>query len=524
MTLRGRLVLALSLSLAALFAAVGGGLYAFFSAREEAAVDDGLRRTAAEVLRSVRIEEPLFFPWQEVVLPDVDVFTFPNTLLEILSPDGRVVARSSALQGVRLPLPAPVFEAALAGRTVTATAAVRGHRVRLLAAPLVARGQAVGVLVVASTLDPLERTLANLRLVLGGSLVFLVALAALVTSAVTRRELRPLEALVATVADIESGRDLSRRVPKGGAPAELGRLIDQLNAMLGRLEAAYEALAAALKAQQRFVADASHELRTPLTAMRGNLELLERMLAAGTPVSDVRDVVRDLRDDVERMIALAERLLALARADADRREAMEPFAVGPWLAALIERLRRRYGAGKPAVAVEFDCPAAGVAPGAEAEASARTADGLFLPESEGAAGRLRGRPDALASAVELLLENALKYTDRGRVRIVCRAADGRLVFRVEDTGIGISPDDVPHVFERFYRGKNALDRPGTGLGLAIVRAVARAHGGDVTIESAPGQGTAVTLMLPLDEAGPPPEAPSETAPKGPPGRHGRDPT
>ncbi|MBE3595647.1 MAG: HAMP domain-containing histidine kinase [Hydrogenibacillus sp.] len=486
MSLRLRLVLFLSLALTLMLTAVGGGLYLQFETREKTAMDEGLKRTALEVLRSVRVSEPLFFPYQEVILPDVDVFTFPNTMIEIRRLDGRVVARSSSLEGFRLPIDAALIGAVQNGRSVYTTVIVDRHPLRLYAAPINVDGRPIGLITVAGSLAPLERTLFNLRLALASAMLFLVVAVAGVTYVVVGRELQPLGVLIKTVADIQSGDDLSRRVSSRGKTAEVQELVAQINAMLERLDAAYRRLAETLKAQKRFIADASHELRTPLTAMRGNLEFLRHMLSLpDVPSNDVQEVLADLADDVERMVSLTEQLLALARADASRGEEQVTFDVGAWYEALVARLVRRYAGRRSEVALV-------------AQERLKCKEGHTPLVG-------RGRPEALASAVELLVENALKYTDRGNVTVRGCVDGEALVVKVQDTGIGIPADDLAHVAERFYRASNALSRPGTGLGLSIVRAVAEAHGGALDVDSREGEGTTVTLRLPIVWTGGAPE-------------------
>ena len=218
--------------------------------------------------------------------------------------------------------------------------------------------------------------------------------------------------------------------------------------MLGELEHS-------LAAQRQLVADASHELRTPLTSLRTNLEVLAR---GGLAPGDHERLRADLIAQLEELTLLVSDLVDLAR-DEEPCEELEPVALDELVAAAVERARRH---------------APGVAFAARLEPT--------LVEG------VRGRLDR---AVANLLDNAAKHGD-GRVEVELR--DG--VLTVRDHGPGIAADDLPYVFDRFYRSTAARGRPGSGLGLAIVRQAAEAHGGSVRAGRAPGGGAELTLALP----------------------------
>ena len=242
-------------------------------------------------------------------------------------------------------------------------------------------------------------------------------------------------------------RDLSRRIEREGDD-ELSRLAGAFNTML-------EALDDSQRAQRRLVADASHELRTPLTSLRTNLEVLAR---GGLAPGDHERLRADLIAQLEELTLLVSDLVDLAREEEPVAE-REVLALDELVAAAVERARRH-------------------APGVEFSAALEP----VLVEG------VRSRLDR---AVANLLDNAAKHGD-GHVEVVLR--DG--VLTVRDHGPGIAAEDLPFVFDRFYRSAAARGRPGSGLGLAIVRQAAEAHGGAVRAGAAPGGGAELTLTLP----------------------------
>jgi signal transduction histidine kinase len=226
----------------------------------------------------------------------------------------------------------------------------------------------------------------------------------------------------------------------------------------------------AFRRQQEFVADASHELRTPLTVLRSATDLLDRH--RGEPLANNGELFDDVRAEIARLQRLTGDLLTLARSDRDQLE----LAVAPLdLAALAGEVVRR---------TEPMAREGGVA------LSIRAGEPSPIVEAD---------PDRLQQVLLILLDNAIKHTPSGgRVAVAVRADDGHAAVEVADTGEGIAPEHLPRVFERFYRADAARSREagGTGLGLAIAKSLVDAHGGSLTLASAPGQGTRATVRLP----------------------------
>jgi len=284
-----------------------------------------------------------------------------------------------------------------------------------------------------------------------------IALAALLGRLVSGAAVQPLKRLTATTEHVAVTQDLSRRIEPTGAD-ELGRLAGSFNAMLDALERSMSALDASVHAQRQLVADASHELRTPVTSMRTNIEILQQQGQDMDP-EDTRRLLGDVVEQIEELTLLMNDLIELARGEEPRADA-EDLRLDLLVSEVAERARRH----APATPLHV-----------ELEPSLIT-----------------GVPARLERAVGNLIDNAVKYSPPG-APVEVRLRQGAL--SVRDHGPGIAAQDLPHIFDRFYRGAEARGRPGSGLGLAIVRQVAAQHGGSVTAEPAPGGGTLMCLRL-----------------------------
>jgi heavy metal sensor kinase len=288
--------------------------------------------------------------------------------------------------------------------------------------------------------------------------------AILVGGWIAARALEPVDRMITEVREITDGRTLHRRLAVPMTRDELGRLAETLNQMMTRLERSFAAL-------RRFTADASHELKTPLTVVRAGVE---RAITRPDITPETLAPLEETLQQVNRMTELLDSLLTLARADEGRAELhREPVD----LRQIIEE------AGET---------------------------GELLAEHAGVGMEIRLPADPILVSVDRsrvrqlalnLIENAVKYTPRGgQVSVELGTNDGRAVFTVADTGIGIAPGDLPHVFDRFWRADSARtrtsERAGSGLGLAICKWIAEAHGGTIEVQSRPGRGTTFTVGLP----------------------------
>jgi two-component system OmpR family sensor kinase len=289
-----------------------------------------------------------------------------------------------------------------------------------------------------------------------------------------RASLAPLSRIEATAAAIASG-DLSRRIDHPSSGTEVGRLADALDAMLGRIEAAYlaraEGEARALRSEERmrqFVADASHELRTPLTSVRGLAEFGLQQGSAASPDELLR-LMTLIQHEASRMGLLVEDLLMLARLDQDRRLDRRHVDLAS-IAAQAVQAARIVHPDRP-IALAADDPVI-----------------VYVDE------------ERLRQVIDNLIANAVQHTPPRSpvtVSVTSSSATGEIV--VADNGPGMTAEQAARAFERFYRTDDARTRArgGTGLGLSIAASLAAAHGGDITVDTQPGQGAAFRVRLPL---------------------------
>jgi signal transduction histidine kinase len=280
-----------------------------------------------------------------------------------------------------------------------------------------------------------------------------------------RSALAPVNAIRRTAHHI-SERDLTQRLPIARSHDELGELATTFNDLLARLDVAFQQQEALLAQQRRFVADASHELRTPLTSIQGYARML-RQWALDDP-EKARESVAAIERESARMGELVEGLLRLARGDE----------------------------GAPLVLEKGDLRDVAISAVGAARVVANDRAGIvYQPPAEPV--RATFDPDAVRRVLDILLENALKHTPEGGwITIETRANIGVVILSVRDTGQGIAPEHLPHLFERFYRVDPARTAGGAGLGLAIARQIVEQHDGLLTVDSQIGGGTTFTLTLP----------------------------
>jgi len=373
---------------------------------------------------------------------DILFTSSPNVTLPI---DGRTVALAAGH-----------------GSSFYRDARVAGIQLRILTEQI-ATGHAIQV---AQPLTETDRLLSRLRLILALLDVGGIALAALLGRLVAGAAMQPLKRLMQAAEHVALTRDLSRRIESTGED-EIGRLASSFNAMLDALERSMGALDASVDAQRQLVADASHELRTPVTSLRTNVELLQQQgeaIDAPTRATLLAEAV----EQIEELTNLINDLIDLARGEEPVTD-VEDVRLDQLVSEVVERKQRSI-------------------------AGASTPVELALAPTI-----LVGVPARLERAVGNLVDNAIKHSPPGApVEVSLRG--GELVVR--DRGPGISDADLPHVFDRFYRGAEARGRPGSGLGLAIVRQVAAQQGGSIVAERAPGGGTLMRLRLPGAEPAP----------------------
>jgi two-component system sensor histidine kinase MprB len=437
MSFRARLALVAAAAVA--LAVLTASFVIYFVVRDQlrATVDDSLKTTAAQ-LQTSPVHDFQHFSTPASELGGATVYP------QIVDAHGRVFLPPGA--SISLPVNNNVTAVARGEhRAFFSNIHVEGTHLRVLTFPY----GVGGAVQIARSLTEVDRSLGRIMnlliLIAGGG----IAIAAALGLAVSRAALAPVRRLTAATENVTETGDLSDRIEVGGRD-ELSRLAGSFNTMLGALQESS-------RVQRQLVADASHELRTPLTSLRTNIEVLasERALPAGERERLLTDVVEQLTE----MTTLISGLIDLARGE---QQAAEPEEVRLDLVAseAVERARRN----RPAVTFTTN-----------------------LQEST-----VQGVPSTIERAVANLLDNAAKWSPPGTdVEVAVR--DGEVTVR--DHGPGIDAEDLPYVFDRFYRSRSARGRPGSGLGLAIVRQVAVAHGGEVVAEPADGGGTRMRLRL-----------------------------
>ncbi len=477
-------------------------------------------RAATIEVSSELTAAPPYWP-QSLSLNTLNTYRDPGVVVEVIDNKGQIQYDSDKDSRTSIPSTPDVAQAIHAGQSYEYTDQFSNELVRIAAVPLRApsasssgyvtgagdrtekaertgrateplglsanSGPVIGTLLVAKSLHDVNATLALLRtlLLLVGAGILLGAL--LGGWAIAARALHPLtemaqtaRAIAATTVQGTRIGNLSSRVKRPRGNDEMAQMVDALNEMLANLEKA-------IQGQRRFVADASHELRAPLTTIQGNLAFL-RQHAAELPAEERQTMLDDAHGETLRLAQLVEELLLLARADAQvdksfvtstrtKAEKKEPLIELDRVALqLVRQLRGRLSAEETAPRLEI---------------------GSIEPV------RVRGDEESLRRVILILLDNALKYTlpstepGKGSVNVSVERTETEAVLQVSDTGIGIAPDELPHIFERFYRADRARSRQGTGLGLSIAQTLVEQLGGRITAESTSREGSTFRVWLPL---------------------------
>jgi heavy metal sensor kinase len=377
-----------------------------------------------------------------------------SDLLQVSDPAGNWIYRSRTMKQFG---PAVPGEA----RASITTQQPNGVPLRVLALPVQAGGETY-LAQLAYPLDDFYEALDRFRRLLFLSSPLLLLLASAGGYWLSRRALTPVDQISREARSI-SAQNLSSRLVVPHTRDELQRLSETLNGMLERLEQAFRRIT-------QFTADASHELRTPVALMRTRAELALRR-----PRSDeeYRETLQQILEDLQRTSFLIENLMLLARADSGA-EALQRTRIN-----MVESL-------------DEAC--------LEGRTLAETKQISFLAELPQSPLWIEGESNSLRRLFLILLDNAVKFTPpQGRITVSLASSDGCAVAEVRDTGIGIAPDDLPHIFERFFRADRARSREtgGAGLGLSIGQWITQAHGGTISASSKPGEGSVFRVRIPL---------------------------
>jgi len=465
-----------------------------------------LDTTLSSRAASVRLGKDLFIanpPSLPLLLPSVDSVGTQGVSIEILDDRLTLLATTSGSStggpqtsvGDNSTSPTPwdakaahtALEHADSQSGIYSTVTYQGQHVRVYTLLNNDLGQS-HVIQAARSEQDIEQSLTDLRLLLirGGALVVVLALVG--GWFISWGVLSAVHRMTRTAQNISTSGDFHQRVPERSwfGRDELTTLAAAFNQMLANLEALYQQ-------QQRFVADASHELRAPITSIRCNLDLLAK--APDLPAEEAQAALADAQAEANRMGRLVGDLLTLARSDSARQsqQSQDVTIANGYkkngeekqlvdLDSLLLEVFRQYHPALENGNIELR----------------QQGPGLLLQHITPA--RVHGDADQLKQVLVALLDNALKYTPyEGSISLSLTTDEHYAIVKVIDTGIGISPDDLPHIFERFYRADRARsrNRGGSGLGLAIVQSIVLEYQGTIEAESAPGKGSTFTMRLPL---------------------------
>jgi heavy metal sensor kinase len=462
-SIRGRLALWYGTILGVVFLFVGLLLFIYLSKNLHSDFDLSLRSTAEALARaSLDRSPPLPELDIEALLQQFDNPDITSNFFQLFDPRGRFGARSRNLSKRPYPLTESALNNALQGKYTYETFfdPDRG-KIRWVTYPVIQNGRLVNILQVGGSLRNLEGVLQKLRLIL----LFLFPATLLLAVAggwlLTHRALQPVDAMAQVARQITAG-DLSRRIPVHAGQDELSRLAETFNAMIAQLEESIQRL-------RQFSADASHELRTPLTILKGETELALRQ---GRTMEEYQETLASSLEEIDRISRIVEELFLLSKADlGEARLERKSVALAPLFKETLAQMELL--AKEKALSLHFDC---------REEAT------------------ITGDPDRLRELLLNLVENAIRYTPReGRIFVTLSREGGHARVTVADSGIGIPKEDLPKIFDRFYRSDSAREvhPKGSGLGLSICRWITHAHGGTIQVDSTPGLGTLFTLRFPL---------------------------
>jgi len=471
MTFRTRLILSYTVVLAVLLTAAGVVLMYSMSHLAERRLDGTLWVLGTSEAEGIvaRLRDRNLRKPDDLAVFDVD---YPKSsgyeefqtqkYVTVINAEGRVMDFSINLPNGPMPINQKLVDLALEGKVNYETAEIPGiGMLRVIYVPVLPRWTDRFVVMVGIPTDSVGNEVGTLVKQVAASGLFILVLAAAGGWLLARRALRPIVDMAASLQEI-SDRTLHKRLPDPGAQDEISHLVRVINQLLARLDDAFDT-------QRRFTADASHELCTPLTVLKGNTQVA---LLARRKHHEYEAMLRSNLEEIERLTRLVTDLLTLAHCDAGEQHSSKESVV---IDDLVENActRLRGAAERSEVKLKWNLSAPIV---------------------------VDGEPNALQHIVLNLVSDAIRYTPAGgRIDVATgRSPDGMAFVEVTDTGIGISPEALPRIFDRFYRGENARAHSpdGSGLGLAICRALAKAHNADMEVWSEYGKGTRFTLYIP----------------------------
>ena len=385
-----------------------------------------------------------------------------NKFYRIYDGSGNVGSRSKNISASQFPLSQNAYAEALEGRNSYETFKVGAQQpIRVITMPILLEGKLINLVQVGTSLEAVQETLRNLKIILFTAVPSVLILAALFARFMARRALKPISRIIDTAREIGQGQELSKRIPVLKIKDELGQLALTFNEMMNRLENSFAQM-------RQFSSDASHELRTPLTVLKGQNELV---LSKQRKLEEYQEVISSNLEEINYMSKVLEDLFALSKSD-ENQVNLDCKTVD--LRALVEEVCKH----------------------AEVLAEEKNINIViaFLEPAE-----VKGDEVRLRQMVWNVLQNGIKYTQRGgELKIALQNEDEFVLLSIQDTGIGIPEEDLPLIFNRFYRVDKARtrDEGGSGLGLSICKQIAESHKGKIEVESKLGVGTRFKIRLP----------------------------
>ena len=453
MSLRLRLTLLYSALMGLILVVFGTAVFMLVNVLLVNQVDEMLATEAMDVIEVTRVDS--IGELDLISLPPLDMAA--NAYVQVWNRNGVMITASSGLKSLDQPLdPYGLTVVTPTYRENT----IYSYHLRVLSVPVKVGERLIGVLQVATPLTVADATRQELFSIMLGSALVAVLLAALISWILLSRALSPLEAIADTVDQINRADDLSRRIPyRQQSEDEISDLVESFNQTLERLETLFTS-------QQRFLADVSHELRTPLTVIKGNVDLMRRM----KKIDD--ESLTSIDQEAGRLTRLVGGLLLLAQAESGKLTLnLRPVELDVLLVEVFQELR--------------------VLAGSKVHVHLKEIDQL----------QVKGDRDRLKQVLLNLAANAIQYTPQdGDVYISLAKVGDQARIVVRDTGPGIPSEDLPHIFERFYRAEKSRTRSrasGFGLGLSIVHWIVEHHNGRIDVESKEGKGTTFMIWLPL---------------------------
>jgi heavy metal sensor kinase len=433
------------------------GVYVYVSMSHSLleSLDDALAFSASQVAATIEINEAGINQVDGLEGGRSDLLDHESAI-RIVSPDGRILFQAGPNFGfppISAIPKAPVFS--------SFTSSTTNQLVRTYILPIESNGHLGGFIQTAQSFEDVNETLSSLKMALLIGVPVMALLVGIGSHYLAARALAPIDQITETARRI-SAEDLDARLQISGTDDEVGRLASTFNGMLGRLQASFVR-------ERQFTADASHELRTPLTAM---MAILDAVRARRRTPEEYEVALADLAKESERLRTLTENLLGLAQSGNPKQDFNESTDLSMLLRDVSDSFR----------------------PLAESK-------GITMKCNVASDLIVRGDNDALIRLFVNLLENAVKYTQRGGISVSASAVGDFAIVAVEDTGIGIPAADLPYVFDRFYRVEKSRSEGSAGLGLAIVLEIVRSHGGSIDVRSQEGNGTIFEVQLELDKEG-----------------------